>query len=336
MFKNSTTYQTLQAAKPEYIKRAARMPHLDANAEFQRIENAIEQFGFEIYNDLDQSSIYYTVLEMAEVALSIEEGLNHATLLFNKHPDSGDYELCYYPIYHGMIQLLKESNCVKRIDAALVYNGDNFVFQGINKDVIHEATFNSTGLENIQALYGRVEGVDGEIYVEVLEREFVEATIKHHQNSPVASSLWSNEFVTVMLKKTALRRVIASCVDLFLHDNPELKIRLQALSRIERRFWSMIEANQFIDHELRRNQAIELAKKESAEDTAFAFKVPSRFNAKVVTSEYTHIIDRVPEASATSAPSYNAGYIMGQSTEQTPEVTDCNVFSGRGWMDDEW
>lgn len=151
---------------------------------------------------LDQDSIKDSIIQVALTGLTLNPALKFAYLI----PRGGK---CTLDIsYIGMIKILTDAGTVKNIDAAVVYEGDDFEFiRGTNPSLYHKPNFKTQIKIGAYAVaYFRDGGSQAE-FLPKYEIEKISETSESLKNEKTAKyspwTKWSDE----MWKKTVLKRM---------------------------------------------------------------------------------------------------------------------------------
>lgn len=151
---------------------------------------------------LDQNSIRDSIIQVALTGLTLNPALKFAYLI----PRGGK---CTLDIsYIGMIKILTDAGTVKNIDAAVVYEGDDFEFiRGTNPSLYHKPNFKTEIKIGAYAVaYFRDGGSQAE-FLPKTEIEKISKTSESLKNEKTAKySPWTN-WGDEMWKKTVLKRM---------------------------------------------------------------------------------------------------------------------------------
>lgn len=250
-------FQAIDAAKDEFESVVSQNKSgLDCELELQYVQFIIESFGEAIYSQLDANSVYWAVLNQAQIGLSVEEGLRHATYLFRHDYTTNYYVLEFMPTYHGLIHLAFESGEMKQVSADQVFSGDTFRYNGSRQFPDH----NSNGAfadGDVMCSYAIAETKDGLIYCEALtQEELLEIEFSAASQFGLNTNVWNTAFVGQMRKKSAIRRLLRLMFNQLGFDKPEYRQRLLTLMSVEDNMYANIKSS--VGHE------IERAKKEKA------------------------------------------------------------------------
>ncbi|UJF20345.1 recombinase RecT (plasmid) [Vibrio sp. SS-MA-C1-2] len=288
---NQDANEALEAARPDFLDLMNYHQELNAEKEWFWLIKLISDIEPEYQQMMDAQSVYYTTLAVAQVGLSLNPVMDSATIMHFFNDETGLTELIYVPIYHGMIRLLIESTDVVDVSAGIVYHGDHFLYHGPTHQVEHSSTLENTAHSNIAHAYAVVKSKDGSVYTELLESEYLQATIAKFQQSPLASSLWNDENLPQMIKKTVIRRAIAHTLDTNYSISPAFKARMLALKEIESRYWSMLDTEMSQHSEQDRQIAINRAVENSnVSDNFKSYVAPKGVN--VVTDKFAAFLNR--------------------------------------------
>lgn len=154
--------------------------------------------------ECDPRSVFAAVVMASQ--LGLEPGLMGQCYLI---PYKTECQLI--PGYQGLLELVRRSGKVKRIEAQVVYERDYFVYRtGLNVTLEHEPLFDGDRGEPRLA-YAVAEFVDGGHHVEIMTRAEIEAIRDRGSNSQNAKrwgkkTPWDTD-TDQMWKKTALRRL---------------------------------------------------------------------------------------------------------------------------------
>jgi len=151
---------------------------------------------------LNPDSIRDSIIQIALTGLTLNPALKFAYLI----PRGGK---CTLDIsYMGMIKILTDAGTVKNIDAAVVYEGDEFEFiRGTSPNLHHKQNFKSPAKLGAYAVaYFRDGGSQAE-FLPKYEIEKISKTSESLKNEKTAKfSPWTN-WEDEMWKKTALKRL---------------------------------------------------------------------------------------------------------------------------------
>lgn len=116
-------------------------------------------------------SILKAVMNLAQVGLTLNPISKFAALVPRWNKDLKQVECVLEPMYQGLTKLLTDSGAVKSLEAHVVYEGDEFVFDYASPDKIvkHVPYFLKGKVKgNIQAVYSKALLPDGTFHVEIM------------------------------------------------------------------------------------------------------------------------------------------------------------------------
>lgn len=207
------------------------------------------------------------VLEAAQMGLEFGE-LKHCALVPYNNDKTGKKECKLMVQYQGWLAMLWRSQSVKQVQAKAVYKGDEFeVEYGTDTRVIHRPKFQS---KEPELFYAAAMVPSGEIMVEVMTMDQVEAHAKQYARGlDKASSPWNTSFEAMALK-TVLRKLIKLLP--LTADSPVL-----AALRADEEIW---EADK------------ETARMEKFREITAAPDVPTEDDKKIALGRYAEAVER--------------------------------------------
>jgi recombination protein RecT len=148
------------------------------------------------------ASFMSSVVQAAELGLSLQNGLGLAYLI-PFHNSKTQETICnFIPGYRGLIELAHRTGNVRKLEATLVYDGDEFaVKRGLAPD-IHHIPCGEDREVAITHVYAFVIFKDGTSQFEVMTRKQVDAIRDRGRRNPV----WNSDYGE-MTRKTAIRRL---------------------------------------------------------------------------------------------------------------------------------
>jgi len=119
--------------------------------------------------------------------------------------NKGAMELTVIIGYKGLAELVRRSGEVERMDARVVYEGDEFVAEfGPDAKLVHKPTGTSRDPKDITHAYAWVKTKDGGLYVEILTRADIESRRKRGASGRGSTTPWDSDYAA-MARKSALR-----------------------------------------------------------------------------------------------------------------------------------
>ncbi len=194
ILKAPNTLQELAKALPRHlsVERFARvaLTVVNANAELAKCTPA---------------SFMSCLVQSAQLGLELGSGLGEAYLIPFRNKE-GEMVCTFIPGYRGLVKLARNAGNVKKIEATLVYQGDEFaVLAGLAPDirhVPHAVMCGNTPDSGITHGYAFVVYNDGTTQFEVMTRAQIDAIRDRGRRNPV----WNSDYAE-MAKKTLLRRL---------------------------------------------------------------------------------------------------------------------------------
>lgn len=155
-------------------------------------------------------SIMSSVMEAAQAGLELDGVLGHGYLVPYRDKSSGQKEAKFIPGYRGLITLAGRCEGVSHIEAATVYEGDEFWFQKGDSPVLHhKPTRDVSKRGDATAYYAVVVYKSGQRKWEVMEMADVEKIKDRSPASKSSYSPWSHpDDRHEMGKKTVIKRVL--------------------------------------------------------------------------------------------------------------------------------
>lgn len=324
-------FQAIEAAK-EQFSNIVKNNHsgLDAEMELQYVQFIVESFGESIYEQMDANSVYWAILNQAEIGLSVEEGLRHATYVFRHDYESNYYVLEFMPTYHGLIHLAFESGEMLQVTADQVFAGDTFRYNGSRQIPEHHSNGNFAD-GDVLCSYAIAETKSGLVYCETLTKEELmeiefNASIQFSSNTNV----WNTAFVGQMRKKSAIRRLLRLLFNQLGFENPEYRQRLKTLMSVEDNMYANVKSS--IGHEIERAKRDKALNGQSASEALpLAIKTQPAVNPEKTKKPYVVV-----------ATGKSAADLIGKSDDDKPELaftpvnqsTDADLeVTSRGFMD---
>lgn len=156
-------------------------------------------------------SIYEAALESAVLGLAIGGSLAHAYLVaYNCKVEKGWEKRAQFQLgYRGMVELLRRSDKIKRVEARVVYEGDDFDFgYGLTPTLTHKPR-GCTDPAKITHAYAIAFFTDGSTQFDVLDKDEI-ADARKRSKSFSSDKGPAGPWVTdpgEMCKKTVVRRL---------------------------------------------------------------------------------------------------------------------------------
>lgn len=156
----------------------------------------------------NQGSLRSAILNVAAIGISLNPATSHAYLV----PRDG--MICLDISYRGLVKLATDSGSIQWAKAVLVYEGDKFTWNGVNREPTHEAdVFNAERIDaadpikNLKGGYCIAKLADGEYMVEVMTAGEI---IEVRNSSKAQNGPWKGKWAGEMAKKTLVKRAYKS------------------------------------------------------------------------------------------------------------------------------
>lgn len=325
-------FQAIDATKDNFLSIVEKNKcGLDVEMELQYIQFIIESFGESIYEQMDANSVYWAILNQAEIGLSVEEGLRHATYLFRHDYESNYYVLEFMPTYHGLIHLAFESGEMRQVTADQVFTGDSFRYNGSRQLPEHHSNGNFAD-GDVLCSYAIAETKSGLVYCEALTKEELieiefNASIQFSSNANV----WNTAFVGQMRKKSAIRRLLRLLFNQLGFDKPEYRQRLKTLMSVEDNMYTNVKSS--IGHEIERAKREKALKGETvSESLPVAVKTQPAVNPEKNQKPYVVVATGKSAAELIGGSDNDKEELafqpVNQDKEENLQVTSCGFMDG--------
>ena len=163
--------------------------------------------------ECDPTSLGLCIALCGQLGLEPTGPLGHAYLIPRRNGRNGGRMECTVIIgYKGYAELARRTGQIKRMDARVVYAGDDFrVTFGPDGEFKHTpAPYNGDVRrdEDVTHAYAWIETKDGGIYLEVLDRGQIEARRKRGASGAGSKTPWDTDY-PAMARKSALRALFS-------------------------------------------------------------------------------------------------------------------------------
>lgn len=152
------------------------------------------------------AALQAAILNVAAIGISLNPATSHAYLVPRKPNKDSPMQICLDISFKGLVKLATDLGAIKWAKAELVYENDEFVWNGPNENPTHKADPFSTDRGAIKGGYCIAKLPDDSVMIEVMsiaEIQKVQATSKA-QSGP-----WKTWFEE-MAKKTIIKRASKS------------------------------------------------------------------------------------------------------------------------------
>jgi recombination protein RecT len=186
--------RNLKLMEPQF--KMALPSHIPVE-KFLRVAQTAIQTSPHLLN-ADRTSLYAACIRCAQDGL-LPDGRDAALVPFKD-------KVQYLPMVGGIIRRAKQSGEISSITSQLVYDKDSFRYwiDSEGEHIEHEPLmFGDRG--NLIGVYALAKTKDGDIYIEVMTAEQVEAVKKSSRTA--ANGPWTGPYFTEMWRKTAIRRL---------------------------------------------------------------------------------------------------------------------------------
>lgn len=179
----------------------------------------------------DQDSLKNAIINVAAIGLSLSPVHKLAYLL----PRNG--KVCLDISYQGLIQLGIDCGAIKWCVADLVYSNDNFVLNGLGKEITHEFKPFSKDRGDLVGGYCSAKTPDGDFISIIMDIEEIHKIRAKSESFKKGGGPWKTD-ESEMIKKTLIRRCYKSW--------PKIKTQAQEESRLDKAM-HLNEQNEIID-----------------------------------------------------------------------------------------
>lgn len=159
----------------------------------------------------DQGSVLESVLNIAQIGLTLNPALKLAYLVPRWDSFKGKMICCLEPSYQGLVKLITDSGSATSVYCYPVFKGDEFTETlGTSVEIIHKPKRQS---KEIELVYAVSVLHDGTKHVEVMTIEEIESirdkseSYKAFKAKKIKSCVWDTWF-TEMARKTVIRRLV--------------------------------------------------------------------------------------------------------------------------------
>jgi recombination protein RecT len=156
----------------------------------------------EYLSNATPASVAKAIFNLAMVNLSLNPVQKLAYLV----PKSikGQVEAVLMPSYQGLVQLILEGKSVKRINARVVYDGDEFEYSLGLEDKLEHKPKNKT--KEVTHVYAVAFLEDGTPQIEVMTREEIDGIKMRSDSGKKNTGPWVTDY-SEMARKTVIRRI---------------------------------------------------------------------------------------------------------------------------------
>lgn len=147
-------------------------------------------------------SVAKSIFNLSMIGLSLNPIMKQAYLV----PKSikGQVEAVLMPSYQGLVQLILDGKAVKRINARVVYEGDEFDYSlGIEDTLTHKPKNQS---KEVTFVYAFAVLEDGTTQIEVMDKAEIESIRMRSDSGKKNMGPWATDYPE-MARKTVLRRI---------------------------------------------------------------------------------------------------------------------------------
>lgn len=201
----------------EMRKYVADLTPILAKTVPQHLRGAIDRVGSSLMVEMARSdfvakstalSLLGGLIQVAHLGLELGGPLGQAYLVpyYNKHV--GGYEAQFQIGYRGLLTLASRAGKTTVFDGHAVFEGDEFsIEKGTSPRVHHRPSLKGVPTpETMVGCYAFAKTVGGEVMVEWMSRDELEAHRDRYSKAKKDSSPWQTAFIE-MSKKTVLRRL---------------------------------------------------------------------------------------------------------------------------------
>lgn len=207
------------------------------------------------------TSILRALMDAAALGIAPGGVMGRGWLVPRKNKKNGDLECCFDPGWRGLCDIARRDKRIKKIDAKVVYDGDEFEYEeGTNQTVRHVPTLDAERRGDIVAAYA-IAKIDDDLQVEVLLKSDIE---KIRKVSMMQGGPWK-DWYEEMARKSAVRRLCK-----YLPYNPLLERALEHATDAESGVRTTIDVTEIGAQPQPRAKALaaSIAGKAAAQNTA--------------------------------------------------------------------
>lgn len=170
---------------------------------FQALNKSDYALGVALNNKM---SVYNAIVNIAAIGLSLNPATSYAYLV----PRDG--AICLDISYQGLIKIATDSGSIKWAKAELVYDTDNFVYNGVGEEPVHTTNPFSKERGELVGVYCIAKTADGDFLVETMTAEEVykirdeSASIKNAKTDYARKMSPWVRYEGEMIKKTCIKR----------------------------------------------------------------------------------------------------------------------------------
>ena len=196
-----TVQSLLEQFKP---KIAASLPNYITPERMLRVAMTAIQRNPKLL-ECTQYSLVSSVIQSAQLGLSLDEQLGQAYLVPFKNKKTGKLECQFMPGYKGLIELAYRSEKVSLIYANIIYQQDEYEYEeGITPRIFHKPNNTKQTSEDIVAVYAIARLKDGTVGHYWMWRHQIEEA--RSRSNAKGYGPWVTDYEE-MAKKTAIRRI---------------------------------------------------------------------------------------------------------------------------------
>lgn len=158
----------------------------------------------------DRRSLFASCMRAAQDGLMVD-GREAVLNIYNTKVKVGGREewvpmVQYLPMVRGVLKTLRNSGEVAHVDAAAVYERDEFLFErGDNPQLVHKPYLGDDDPGKIIAAYIVVRLTNGEVHREVMPRRDIEKTREASRSGNGANSPWTKWYDQMAIKAVIKR-----------------------------------------------------------------------------------------------------------------------------------
>ncbi len=173
----------------------------ESEAEFAKQLILNNEFAFNIAQ-INPQSLKNAMINIASIGLS----LNPATAMAYLVPRDG--KICLDISYRGLVKLATDSGSVLWAKCEIVRQNDKFVFNGVNKEPLHEISnpFDDNARGDMIGVYTLAKTKEGDYLCDLMSRNQVMDIRDTSKSKGSKFSPWSTKFEAEMWKKSGLKR----------------------------------------------------------------------------------------------------------------------------------
>ena len=162
----------------------------------------------------DPASVLKAVMNLAQVGLTLNPVSKFAALVPRYNSQTRSVDCVLEPMYQGLTKLLTDSGAVKSLDAHVVFDGDEFIFDYANPEkIVRHVPYFLSGKSkgNIKAVYSKAVLIDNSIHAEIMAYADVceirdrSESYKAFKEGKTKSCIWVSD-EPEMCRKTVIKR----------------------------------------------------------------------------------------------------------------------------------